>query len=254
MKTRTCFSKTRFLTQGLVTAVALYGAWNVAAADRTSQLDHKDSAFIKDAARGGEAEVQMGQMGVSKAQNQEVKQLAQRLEQDHTKANQELTQIAQKDGVNLPTTPARKEERVADRLQDKTGAEFDKAFAEHAIKDHVRDIEKFQKALQTCKDPELKAFIEKNIPVLEQHLQMARTAGAAVGVDQKVLASADRLLNQTGKAGTSSLYNQPNQGIGTAAGSQSGQGTHSSDYNRNQSSTGADRAPSSSPNSSTGAK
>jgi putative membrane protein len=196
-----------------VAAVALWTASTAFGADTNGQLDRHDANFIKDAAKDGEAEVQLGQMAAQKAQNQEVKQLAQHLQQDHSKANQELTQLAQSKGVTLPTEPPRKEERAENRLQDKTGADFDKAFAEHVIKDHEKDIRTFEKALQNTKDTDVKAFIEKTLPSLRQHLQMARTAGAAVGVDQRTLSGVDRFLTSH------------NEGLGTAPGSETGRST-----------------------------
>jgi putative membrane protein len=206
--------------------MVLWGGYS-ALADH--QLDHKETAFIKDAAQGGQAEVEMGKIAAEKAQNAELKKFAEHLQQDHSKANQELTQLAQTLGVTLPTEPSRKENKVADRLQDKTGADFDKAFAEHAIKDHEKDITKFQKALQDTKNPELKAFIEKSLPVLRHHLEMARNAGSTVGVDQKILSSADKFLseNRVGTGTTSRNVIDKTDAIGTAPGSQSGARTSS---------------------------
>jgi len=187
----------------LIATVACLGALNLLAADRSTTLDHKEVAFIKDAAQGGEAEVEMGQLAQQKGQNSQIKELGTRLQQDHTKANQELTQLAQKENVTLPAEPTHKENRMTSKLQAKTGADFDKAFAEHVLTDHEKDIRKFQKALQDSKDPDLKAFIQKTLPVLRQHLEMARTAGAAVGVDQKALTAADRFLSDQSGQGTS---------------------------------------------------
>src|SRR5438270_333894 len=96
----------RYLSQGVVAAVAVWGAATAAAADRdTTQLDRKDAAFMKEAAQGGEAEVQLGKLAAEKSQNQDIKQLGQHLEQDHAKANQELMQLAQTKGVTLPNEP-----------------------------------------------------------------------------------------------------------------------------------------------------
>jgi putative membrane protein len=203
----------RLFNRGLVAAMALYGTSTAFAADTSTQLDRKDAEFIKEAAQGGQSEVELGKLALEKSQNQQVKMLGEHLQQDHSKANQELMQIAQQEGANLPSQPTRKENREVDRFQNMSGAAFDKAFAEHAIKDHEKDIDKYEKALQSCKDPSLKAWIEKNLPVLRQHLQMAVTAGSAVGVDQRTLSSADRFLsNQTGQ-GTA---------VGTAPGSEAG--------------------------------
>lgn len=237
------------LNRTLIAAVAVFGALNCLAAT-TGKADHKESAFIKDAAQGGQAEVQMGQMAAQKAQNDQVKQFAQHLQQDHTQANQELTQIAQRLGVEVPAQPDRKDTRISEKLQDKSGAEFDKAFIEHALKDHEKDITKYEKALKEVQDPELKAFIQKSIPKLQQHLQMARTTGAAVGVDQKTLAAADRFLSEHG--GQSSI--QSNQAVGTSGTStETGTGTKGQkehDTSDHNSSSSSDRSSGSSSSSS----
>src|SRR6185369_10392952 len=49
------------------------------------QLNRHDAKFVRDAAHGGTMEVQMGKLGVQKAQDPQVKQFAQRLIDDHTK-------------------------------------------------------------------------------------------------------------------------------------------------------------------------
>jgi len=194
---------------------------------KETQTDSKDASFIKEAARGGQAEIQLGKMGAEKGQHSQIKQLGQRLEQDHSKANQELIPIAQKCGVNLPTDMSWMEKLETKNLESKTGADFDKAFAEHTIKDHEKDIDRFQKALPDCKEPDLKAFIEKTLPVLRQHLQMARSAGSAVGLDEKILASADPFLSDQSvrMSGTVDKNQVDRTGIGTAPGSEAGNAT-----------------------------
>jgi putative membrane protein len=218
MKLNRCSSPTRYVSQAVVAALAVWGAATALAADTsgttTGQLDRKDASFIKEAAQGNEAEVQLGKLAMEKATSQDVKQLGQHLQTDHAKGNKQLMQLAQTKGVTLPTEPPRNEERLADRLENKSGSDFDKAFAEHAIKDHEKDIQKYDKALQNTKDPDVKAYIEKCLPVLRQHLQMARNAGSAVGVEQKVLLSADKFLSS-----------HAIEGVGTAPGAETGRST-----------------------------
>ena len=97
----------------------------------------------------------------------------------------------------MPTEPARKEERLADRLQDKSGSDFDKAFAEPAIKDHEKDIQKYEKALQNSKDADRKAYLEKSLPVLyrdelcrELYRDSDRVTSSAIGIGQAADAEA----------------------------------------------------------------
>jgi putative membrane protein len=62
--------------------------------------------FAQEAALSGLKEIRLSQMAVQKAQNSEVRQFAEQIVQDHTKINQELTQIAQRKGITLPSTNA----------------------------------------------------------------------------------------------------------------------------------------------------
>lgn len=214
MKTRTQRSLSLPRVSRAIVAIATaIGACQSYAADtssNTSQLDRSETSFIKEAYHGGIAEVEMGKTALLNAQNSQIKQLGEHLREDHSKAGQELAQIAQKNGITLTADVKRSDNRELNKLQKQTGAEFDKAFADAAIKDHTKDIDKYQKALRDTKNPELRAYIEKNIPVLKQHLQMARNAGSAVGVDQRTLSSADKYLSDT------------QTGLGTAPGSQTG--------------------------------
>ena len=151
----------------------------------------KDTAFMKDAAKGGLMEVQMGKLGVEKGQNAEVKQFAQKLIDDHSKANDELKQLAQKKGVTLPTEVDHKAHKMMDRLQNASGADFDKAFARHGVMDHKKDIAKFEKASNEVKDAELKSFIQKTLPTLREHLQIAERLSKNLGVDLTVASPDD---------------------------------------------------------------
>lgn len=141
----------------------------------TSTLSQEDQQFLKEAVQGGMAEVQMGRLASQKGQSEAVKQLGQKLVQDHTKANQELKQLASKKGVTLTSEPGTEHKGALDHLRSLQGQEFDKAFTQHAVQDHQKDIQKFEKASQS-QDPEIKAFAAKTLPVLKQHLQMAKSA------------------------------------------------------------------------------
>jgi len=224
----------RRVTQCLIPALAFWGALTVVGDDKDSQTAASDSSFIKEAARGGEAEVQMGRLAADKGMNPQIKELGRRLDKDHSKANQELIPIAQKCGVTLPTESGFTGKLEGKFLEGKTGADFDQAFAEHEIKDHEKDIESYQKALQESNDPDLKAYIQKCLPVLREHLQMARNAASAVGVDEKTLASADPFLANQSAQITEPLpisgtvdKNQVDQtqGLGRAAGTETGTAT-----------------------------
>lgn len=149
-------------------AVALGAAF---AADHGS-LDRKDREFIEKAAAGGMLEVEAGKLGESKAQNADVKAFASMLNTDHSAANQELQALAQKKGVTVPSTLPKKEQKKVDKLAK--ARDFDRNFIhEQGIEDHKHDIKDFQKEAKDGKDPDVKAFAEKSLPVLQKHLARA---------------------------------------------------------------------------------
>ena len=151
------------------------------------KLSGEDKKFFKDAASGGMMEVQLGQLAKDKAQSQDVKDYGARMVTDHGKANDELKQLAQQKKWTLPTKLERKHKSMVEKLQKVSGAEFDKQYMKGMVKDHTKDVEEFRKATQKVKDPELKAWAEKTLPVLEQHLQMAQETAGKVGVDMQKL-------------------------------------------------------------------
>jgi putative membrane protein len=139
--------------------------------DKMARTDRK---FIEDAAEGGMMEVQAGQLAASKATDPEVKAFGEMLVKDHTKAHDELVKLANSKKVELPAAPSRGQRKDIEKLGKLSGKEFDKKFAEMGVKDHEKDIKDFEKASGKVKDPELKAWIDKTLPVLKQHLAQAQ--------------------------------------------------------------------------------
>jgi putative membrane protein len=140
-----------------------------------------DARFIAEAARGNEAEIELGQLAQQKAQSPEVKSLAQRLVTDHTRANQQLKQLAQKEGMSVPTGLDKDQKDLRARLEKLNGAAFDRAFVDAQVKDHQKDVKFYQDEGSRLQDPQLKSFAQQTLPVLQEHLQMAERAESQVG-------------------------------------------------------------------------
>ena len=139
-----------------------------------------DQAFAKEAAVGGMAEVDLGQLAVSKAADADVKQFGQRMVDDHGKANEELKSWASAKGVTLPTELDAKQKAEHARLEKLSGAAFDKAYMASMVADHTKDVAEFQKQAKSAKDPELKAWVTKTVPTLEDHLKSAKEINTKV--------------------------------------------------------------------------
>lgn len=166
-----------------VFALVLFGAgipMTVSAADKG--LARQDKKFVKEAASAGLMEVQLGQMAQDKGQSQEVKDFGKQMVTDHGMANDELKSILQKKNMPVPEKLESKHKLMVEKVTNKSGVEFDKAYMQMMVKDHTKDVADFKKATQKVKDPEINAWAGKTLPVLEQHLEQAKGIANKLGV------------------------------------------------------------------------
>ncbi len=164
-------------TQGSATNSNRSGAMS----SSSTKLAMGDSHFMKDAAEAGMAEVQLGQLATQKATSADVKSFGQHMIDDHTKANDQLKQLAAQKGVTLPDSPSMMQRHDTDRLSKLTGAEFDRAFMDQMVKDHKKVVAEFDKASKGSKDSDVKSFASSTLPTLQDHLRMAQTLDSTVG-------------------------------------------------------------------------
>jgi len=150
------------------------GSTASAASASATPMDPADSDFMMKAAQGGMAEVDMGNMASSKATNADVKKFGDRMVTDHSKANEELKQLAATKGVTLPATVSDDEKKDMDAMTAKEGKDFDKAYMDDMVKDHEKDVAEFEKASKEATDADLKAWAAKTLPTLQGHLKMAK--------------------------------------------------------------------------------
>lgn len=139
-----------------------------------------DQTFVTKAARGGLAEVELGNLAKQKASSDQVKQFGDRMVSDHSKANSDLKTLAQNKNITLPTDLSAKDKALRDRLSKLSGDQFDRAYMQAMVKDHTKDVNEFRRESQSAKDPDVKAFAAKTLPTLEEHLQLAQQDAKAV--------------------------------------------------------------------------
>jgi putative membrane protein len=138
--------------------------------DSSKTAMRSDSEFANKAAMGGKHEVEGAKMVAGKAANAELKAFANRLVKDHAMANQELTSL-----MKAKHLMATKEEKPEPELwRNEAGAAFDRAYIEHAVNEHQKDIALFEAEAKDGTDAELKAFANKTLPTLREHLKQAQ--------------------------------------------------------------------------------
>lgn len=132
-----------------------------------------ESEFLVEAASGGLYEIEMAKLAQQKAQSQEVKDLANRLLEDHTQANEKLKQLATSKGINVPAAMGDEEQRKYNQFSEMATEEFDEDYIEQMVKDHKDDISEFEEAAEDLDDPDVKAFASSTLPALKEHLSIA---------------------------------------------------------------------------------
>jgi putative membrane protein len=129
--------------------------------------------FVKMAALSGMTEVELGKLAQNKSSNPDIKQFASTMITDHTKANTELQAIASAKGLGMPTGLDADHAAMVKSLSNKTGRDFDSAYAKHMVADHDQAVALFKTEINDT-DPEMAGFAQKTLPVLQQHQQMAQ--------------------------------------------------------------------------------
>jgi len=168
----------RFL---VATALIVLGVWSwqvpSAQADEKKQAGNdviSDQSFVAKASLAGLAEVEFGKLGTERATNDQVKKFAQRMVTDHTRANMELKRLATNKGYTCADQLDQKHRMVAERLATFTGPAFDREFMSQMLKDHKEAVSLFSAEAKNGKDEDLRAWATKTLPILKQHLEMAR--------------------------------------------------------------------------------
>ncbi len=167
---------THAVTRTLFAVLALSLGVSVYAADKKSRddgLSRGDRDFVEKALADGMTEVELGKIAQQKASNDAVKQFAQRMVADHSKAGEELKGIASKVGFAPKKDPEPKKSAIK-KFNDMKGDRFDREYADLMVNEHQKAVKLFRKEADKGENAELKQFASKTLPALEEHLKMAQ--------------------------------------------------------------------------------
>ncbi len=139
-----------------------------------AKLNQSDERMLKQLAQAHLAEIALAKLAQDKAQSSEVKSFAKKMLDDHTKANDELKQLAQSKGVSLPVEADRQQQSVEKKLSTLSGEKFDRQYMNHesarALKDTHRLLERIH---SKAEDTDFKSYASKIIGTVETHQQLA---------------------------------------------------------------------------------
>jgi putative membrane protein len=186
-------------------------------ANTASGLASSDRKFVMEAGMGGMEEVTLGRLATDHAASAEVKQFGQRMVDDHTKAGDQLMQVATQKGITLPTALDAKHQSDVDKLSKLSGADFDRAYMSMMVKDHKKDVKEFQEEANKGQDADVKGFASTTLPTLQDHLRMAedingRTSAKSASAAHNMNRPSDMDSNMQGNANANTKASKSKKG------------------------------------------
>jgi putative membrane protein len=141
----------------------------------TGQATRSDAqGFVNDMANAGLAEVQLGKLATERASDADVKAFGQMMVMDHSKANDELKQIASQVNIQLPPQTDQKHQAVSDKLSKLKGAEFDREYMNAMVEGHQEVLGKLRARVGAAQPSDaLTQWATKAIPTVQMHLERA---------------------------------------------------------------------------------
>lgn len=128
----------------------------------TNRDDHQ---FIMEATKGSQAEIASARIALNQTKHEEVRKFANQMITDHEKSLVTLNQM-----VNVQHTA---DPSSTSALSQLSGAQFDQAYKEQAIKSHTKTISLYENYLKNGKNDELRKWVESNLPIIQMHLNHA---------------------------------------------------------------------------------
>ena len=142
-------------------------------------LASQDNDFLNRAAQGSNAEIAIGALARTHTSRADVIAFGEQMVRDHSAANARLSVIAASKHITLPTSLGDNQQGF-DRVADLRGEDFDREFIKVMVDDHNGASLLFKGEAEGGADPDLRAFAASTLPVIEAHLQHAKSIAATV--------------------------------------------------------------------------
>jgi putative membrane protein len=141
---------------------------------RTDDKKFSDTHFVDHAYTGGQNEVLLNRMALQRTQNEDVRKFAQKMLEDHGKANQDLLLIVSEARIAVPDKPLPEQEKDLRHISSNEVKNFDKEYMDHMVMNHEKSVKLFEQGSKELKNEKLKEFATKTLPVIKEHLKMAK--------------------------------------------------------------------------------
>jgi putative membrane protein len=133
-----------------------------------------DQKFVDMAAQTDMMEAHLGKMAADQAASQDVKDYASMLVTDHTGDYQQLTALAAKNGLTVPTALDAAHNKMIAPFEKLKGAAFDSRYTQEMIAGHTEAIGVYTKESTDAQNADVKAYASATLPTLHKHLDGAK--------------------------------------------------------------------------------
>lgn len=129
--------------------------------------------FVSCAAMSDMLELQASKLA-QKSADAKSKSFAKRMVKDHSETSKELKKIARSAKATIPAKLDSAHQDKLAQLKKAKGADFDKMYDEMQVEAHEAAVGMFETYSRNGDNQELKAFADKHLPHLREHLNLAR--------------------------------------------------------------------------------
>ncbi len=161
------------LGTALLTLAACQSAGQEGTTSQSGEPAKADATFLNTAGASGIAEVKFAQLAATKATDPAVRSFADKMVADYAPVNQQLNDLAQGIGADLPSDMDARDQTLYAQLQSLDGRAFDRTYMDGQLQDLTMVIQAFQGAADGAKNPKVRSFAQQYLPMTQQHLQMA---------------------------------------------------------------------------------
>ena len=130
--------------------------------------------FVTMAASSDMFEIQSSQLALENAKNEDVKQFAEQMVEDHTKASKQLAEIAASENLKVPDEMAEMHEELLETLSSAQGDAFDAAYVAAQVQAHEMALALMTAYGENGDNDKLEAHAEMSTPIIAQHLEHAQ--------------------------------------------------------------------------------
>jgi len=193
---------------------AVDSAARVAGAREEANAGNKDQKCAAKLADVNNFEIQAGQLAQEKAQSDEIKQFAKMMVDDHTKAQQQLQQIAQQKGWQFSQQLMPVHRAMLDELNKLDGQEFERAYLYGQVAGHTKVALGLRDGKTEFQDPNLRQYAATIFPKVQQHLQHAQrlaNADEAITAGARISGERSRSSGPGVTGGNSDTDNAPSR-------------------------------------------